>query len=203
LSANAVPGADVEERMDRLSKPSLPPEPREPGRRRFVAPATRWLLRRSRGRRRAANVAASLQLTPLIDVMLAALLFLLYFQGDPHVYFWHPELPFAERAAGLESAPVIQISQGVVRLDLGEVSTVRELLADDRPDWKIAMLTEQLVVKRHNWTLSHLGKAFPAEVIVEAEPGATMKALKKVIYSAALAGYTSVSFAVMQGTPRR
>jgi biopolymer transport protein ExbB/TolQ/biopolymer transport protein ExbD len=153
---------------------------------------------------------ASLQLTPMIDMFIVVLIFLLMtFSASGEILFVTKDikLPFADKVEKLDRAPVIAVSfpegdpaGGVVTLDGSEVSTARELREDDSPDWKIAKLTEQLEVKKHNWKLTNPDKQFPGEVIVQADQNVDFKIIKKVMYSCGLAGYSNVHFAVTQKT---
>lgn len=151
---------------------------------------------------------ASLQLTPMIDMFIVVLIFLLMtFSASGEILFVTKDikLPFADKVEKLERAPVVAISYpendpagGVVTLDGFEVSTAKELRDDDSQDWKIAKLTEQLEVKKHNWKLTNQDKQFPGEVIVQADQNVDFKIIKKVMYSCGLAGYSNVHFAVTQ-----
>jgi biopolymer transport protein ExbB/TolQ/biopolymer transport protein ExbD len=151
---------------------------------------------------------ASLQLTPMIDMFIVVLIFLLMtFSASGEILFVTKDikLPFADKVEKLDRAPVIAVSYpendpagGVVTLDGSEVSTAKELKDDDNPDWKIAKLTEQLEVKKHNWKLTNPDKSFPGEVIVQADQNVDFKIIKKVMYSCGLAGYSNVHFAVTQ-----
>jgi biopolymer transport protein ExbD len=151
---------------------------------------------------------ASLQLTPMIDMFIVVLIFLLMtFSAEGQILAVSRDikLPFAERVEKLKRAPIVAISYpendpagGVVTLDGSEVSTARELLEDDNPDWKIAKLTEQLEVKKHNWKMTNPDKQFPGTVIVQSDQNVDFKIIKKVMYSCGLAGYANVHFAVTQ-----
>ena len=151
---------------------------------------------------------ASLQLTPMIDMFIVVLIFLLMtFSAEGQILAVSRDikLPFAEKVEKLNRAPIVSISYpendpagGVVTLDGSEVSTARELLEDDNPDWKIAKLTEQLEVKKHNWKMTNPDKQFPGEVIVQSDQNVDFKIIKKVMYSCGLAGYSNVHFAVSQ-----
>jgi biopolymer transport protein ExbB len=151
---------------------------------------------------------ASLQLTPMIDMFIVVLIFLLMtFQAEGQILAISRDikLPFAEKVDKLARAPIISISfpendpaGGVITLDGSEVSTARELVDDDSPDWKIAKLTEQLEVKKHNWKMTNPDKQFPGEVIIQSDQNVDFKIIKKVMYSVGLAGYPNVHFAVSQ-----
>ena len=152
------------------------------------------------------NTFASLQLTPMIDMFIVVLIFLLMtFSASGEILFVSKDikLPFAEKFEKLDRAPVIGITYpegdslgGVVTLDGSEVSTARELMEDDSPDWKIAKLTETLEVSKHNWKLSNPDRQFPGEVIVQSDQNVDFKIIKKIMYSCGLAGYSNVHFAV-------
>jgi biopolymer transport protein ExbD len=170
---------------------------REPNGGLAVCPYMIVLCSKRTKRRRRVPVATSLQLTPLIDIFMVMVLFLLatFHPGaDMCMCRQRLSVPTAERLEGLERAPVVTMTashegDGVVTLDGREVGTVRELLDDDSPDWKLARLTEQLEVMKHNWKLTNPDKVFPGELIIEADRETDFKAIKKVVYSSGLAGY--------------
>jgi biopolymer transport protein ExbB len=165
-------------------------------------------LRKGKGHHGKKSTFANLQLTPMIDMFIVVLIFLLMtFSASGEILFITKDikLPFAERVEKLDRAPVIAISfpqedpsGGVITLDGSEVSTAKEVREDDSPDWKIAKLTEQLEVKKHNWKLTNPDKPFPGEVIVQADQNVDFKIIKKVMYSCGLAGYQNVHFAVTE-----
>ncbi len=154
-------------------------------------------------------MATSLQLTPLIDIFMVMLLFLLVtFQASGDLCMCRPRLtvPTAERLEALERAPVVTMTaddegSGVVTVDGSEVATLRELMEDDSPDWKIYKLTEQLEVKKHNWKLTNPDKVFPGDLIIEADRDISFKAIKKVVYSGGLAGF--VNYQLVAELPRK
>ncbi len=166
--------------------------------------------KRTRLRRRV-PLASSLQLTPLIDIFMVMVLFLLAtFHPASDLCMCRPRLtvPIAERLEGLERAPVVTMAaaddgDGVVTLDGSEVSTLRELLDDSSPDWKIAKLTEQLEVKKHNWRLTNPDGVFPGQLIIEADRETSFKAIKKVVYSGGLAGYVHYQLVAERRARRR
>lgn len=150
---------------------------------------------------------ASLQLTPMIDMFIVVLIFLLMnFSGDVILFVTRDvKLPFAEIVEKLEKAPVIAISfpaddpnGGVITLDGSEVSTAREIKDDESPDWKIAKLTAQLEKKQHDWKLTNPTTPFPGIIIVQSDQQIDFKIIKKVMYSCGLAGYVNIHFAVTE-----
>lgn len=153
---------------------------------------------RPRGRRR--PLTASLTLTPLIDVFVVIVLFLLVrftASGQCCPCASGYELPVAERAERLRMAPIVTVrGDGAVELDGSQVAELRELLADDIPDWKISPLTEQLEVKKQSWMIINPGQVFAGTVIIAADRSTHFRALKKILYSCGLAGYSDVHLAV-------
>jgi len=149
---------------------------------------------------------AGLQLTPMIDMFIVVLIFLLMsFSASGEILFVTKDirLPWAEKVEKLARAPVVGISYpegdptgGVVTLDGSEVATAQELLEDDSPDWKIPKLTEELDRKKHNWKLTNPDRQFPGEVIIQADQNTDFKIIKKVMYSCGLSGYSKLHFAV-------
>ncbi|MFH1131998.1 MAG: MotA/TolQ/ExbB proton channel family protein [Pseudomonadota bacterium] len=151
---------------------------------------------------------ASLLLTPLIDMFIVLVIFLLItFSATGDILFVTKDikLPFAEKVDKLERAPVVAISfpkgdplGGVVTLEMNDVCTARELMEDESPDWKISKLTSQLEVMKNRWTQTMGGKPFPGNVIIQCDQDVDFKIIKKIIYSVGLAGYVNVHFAVTE-----
>jgi biopolymer transport protein ExbB/TolQ/biopolymer transport protein ExbD len=175
----------------------------------IVAPAPRLTghvgLRTGKHQAKRKPIFASLQLTPMIDMFIVVLIFLLMnFSGDVFLFVTKDvKLPFSQRVERLDRAPVVSISfpesdpaGGVVTLDGFEVSTAKEVRDDDGPDWRIERLMRQLEAKKHSWRVTHPDAQFPGEVIVQADRSVDFKIIKKVMYSCGLAGYSNVHFAV-------
>jgi len=153
---------------------------------------------------------ASLNLVPLIDMFIVMLIFLLMtFSASGEILMVQKDLklPRATQFTALERANVIAVTSpagdprgGVVTLDGRDVATVRELVDSDSPDWKITRLTEGLEEFKHNCKLLHPDDAdqMCSFVIVQADQKIEFKALKKIMYSAGLAGYSNVNFAIRE-----
>lgn len=156
------------------------------------------------------GVYAELNLTPMIDMFTMIVIFLLMtFSASGEILFVTRDvrLPDATQFTQLDRAPVIAVSSpemdphaGVVTLDGKEVASVRELMESENPDWKIARLTEDLEVLKHNCKLLHPDDADQVctQVIVQSDRKVEFKVMKKVMYSSGLAGYQNVNFAVNQ-----
>jgi len=100
------------------------------------------------------------------------------------------EFPTVQGPDPLQRAPVIWFrkSEGIVTLDGLEVDTLPH--PDDEPDWKIARLTEQLEVKKHNQRLADPSAVYPSDVLLQVPRGLAAKDLRYALYSAGLAGAT-------------
>lgn len=154
------------------------------------------------------GVYAELNLTPMIDMFVMIVIFLLMtFSASGEILFVTRDirLPDSTQFTQLDRAPVIAVSSpdadpqgGVVTLDGKEVASVRELIDSDSPDWKIPRLTEDLEVLKHNCKLLHPDDADQVctQVIVQSDKKVQFKVMKKVMYSSGLAGYANVNFAV-------
>jgi biopolymer transport protein ExbB len=151
---------------------------------------------------------AGLQLTPLIDMFIVMVIFLLMSfsaSGELQMVSKDVKLPFAERVSDLERAPVISISYpkddkmgGVVTVEGEPVSTARELMENEGPDFKIVKLTEKLDAEKQKWKTQNQSAPFKGDLIVHCDQSVDFKIIKQVIYSSALAGYTSIHFAVTE-----
>lgn len=145
-------------------------------------------------------VDQALNLVAYIDMMTMLVIFLLMsFSATGEIAFVQKNLvlPDAQNWSDLERAPVISLTPDVVTLDGRQVATGEELLADSATgDAKITELHENLVTMKNNYKLLHPSEDFPGIVIVQADKAVEFKMLKKVMYTAALAGYQNVNFAV-------
>ncbi|MDQ3037077.1 MAG: biopolymer transporter ExbD [Myxococcota bacterium] len=59
---------------------------------------------------------------------------------------------------------------------------------------------QDLETLRASWALLHPNDPFPGAVIVQADRSTDFRALRHVMFSAAQAGYASVSFAMADGS---
>jgi biopolymer transport protein ExbD len=156
------------------------------------------------------TVYASLNLTPMIDMFVMMVIFLLMtFSASGEIIMVQKDLklPDATQFSQLEQAKVIAITSpegdprgGVVTLDGREVATVRELAESESPDWKIPRLSEGLEETKHTCKLMHPDDADVtcSFVIVQCDKKIEFKVLKKIMYSAGLAGYTNINFAIKE-----
>ena len=145
------------------------------------------------------SLYAGLNLVAYIDMMTTIVIFLLMtFSASGEILFVSKSivLPNAMNWKELERAPVIGVSADVVTLDGKPVADASELQKADTVDWKITDLHDQLVTFKNNFKLIHPNEEFKGLCIVQSDQKVPFKVLKKVMYSAAIAGYMNVNFAV-------
>src|ERR1700747_1508709 len=146
------------------------------------------------------SVYQALNLVAYIDMMTMLVIFLLMsFSATGEILFVQKNivLPDAQNWTDLERAPVVGVSKDVVTLDGVQVASADELMKDaSTGDFKIAELHDRLVTMKNNYKLLHTGEEFPEIAIVQSDKNVEFKALKKVMYSIAVAGYQNVNFAV-------
>jgi biopolymer transport protein ExbD len=143
-----------------------------------------------------------LNLVAYIDMMTMLVIFLLMsFSATGEILFVQKNitLPDAQNWSDLERAPVIAVSRDVVTLDGRQVAMMDELLKDSTTgDFKISELHDVLVTLKNNYKLLHPGEDFNGVAIIQADKGVEFKALRKIMFSAQVAGYNNVNFAVTQ-----
>ena len=149
------------------------------------------------------SVYEALNLVAYIDMMTMLVIFLLMsFNATGEILFIQKNivLPEAHNWTDLERAPVMSITKEVVTLNGEQVASAEDLMKDSATgDAKISELYERLVQLKNNYKLLHPTEQFDGRAIIQADKGVEFKALKKVMYSAATAGYNNVNFAVKQG----
>ena len=146
------------------------------------------------------SVNEALNLVAYIDMMTMLVIFLLMsFSATGEILFIQKNivLPDAQNWTAMERAPVIGLTKDVVTLDGNQVAAADELNKDSATgDAKISELYEKLVILKNNYKLLHPTDPFNGIAIIQADKTVEFKALKKVMYSAATAGYNNVNFAV-------
>ena len=146
------------------------------------------------------SVEQSLNLVAYIDMMTVLVIFLLMtFQANGEILFIQKNitLPDAQNWSDLERAPVIGVTKDVVTLDGRQVATGEELMKDSATgDMKIAELHDELVTAKNNYKLLHPVEDFKGVCIIQSDKNVEFRMLRKVMFSAATAGYQNVNFAV-------
>lgn len=144
------------------------------------------------------GVDAAIPLVPFIDFLITLVVFLLSsFSASGELLSQRPNLvmPNAEHAVDLELAPIVAIDGRVVTLDGRRMADTQTLAATAGVE-RIEQLVADLETLRRNWSILHAREPFPGTVIVQADREIDFRVVKKVMFSAAQAGYTNISFAV-------
>jgi biopolymer transport protein ExbD len=146
------------------------------------------------------SLYAPLNLVAYIDMMTMLVIFLLMsFSATGEILFVQKNivLPNAQNWTDLERAPVIGVSKDVVTLDGSQVATADELMKDSSSgDFKVPELHDKLVTLKNNYKLLHPGEDFNGICIIQSDKNVEFKMLRRIMYSAAVAGYQNVNFAV-------
>ncbi len=149
---------------------------------------------------RASRMAyVTLNLTAMVDMFTLLVIFLLAnFSSTGEVLFISKDIviPKAEKAAELERAPVISVSARRIALEGREVMSTDEALRDDVST--LTELTAQLQDIRRADELLHPGGNFKGTMILHCDEGISFAVVRKVMYSAAEAGYVDINYAVLQ-----
>lgn len=174
-------------------------------------PGKRWgkRMQRSRvfghGNHGRKNVFADLLITPLVDMFVIIVLFLIAnFSASGEILSMTRDiqLPTASHVKELESYPVIQISKDKIVVDGSPLpGTVQDLLREDYNN--IPPLEEKLRELKKTYEVMHGAagdtKAFSGDVNIQADKDAQFKIVKRVMFSCSTAGYGNINFAVLNG----
>ncbi len=147
------------------------------------------------------GVDVSIALIPFIDFLITLVVFLLTsFSATGELLAQRPNLvmPEASNVVDLEIAPIIAIDPQVVTLDNRRMADTASLAASPQLE-RIEQLVQDLETLKRNWSILHPNDQFTGTVILQADRNVDFRVVKKVMFSAAQAGYTNVSFAVNQG----
>lgn len=150
------------------------------------------------------SVYEALNLVAYIDMMTMLVIFLLMsFSATGEILFVQKNivLPDAQNWSDLERAPIIGVSKDVVTLNGDQVASSDEMTKDVAGgDMKITELHDRLVTLKNNYKLLHPSEDFPGIAIIQSDKQVEFKSLKRVMYSASVAGYQNVNFAVTPKT---
>jgi biopolymer transport protein ExbD len=148
------------------------------------------------------SVYEALNLVAYIDMMTMLVIFLLMsFSATGEILFVQKNivLPEAQNWTDLERAPAIAVSADVVTFEGKQIATMDDLLADSASgDFKIPELHDLLVTYKNNYKLLHPNEDFNGLAIIQSDKNVEFKALRKVMFTAQVAGYNNVNFAVGQ-----
>lgn len=143
------------------------------------------------------GVDAAIALVPFIDFLIVLVVFLLTSFGNEQVITQVDgmKMPQATNVVNLETAPIITISRDLVLLEGKQMANVSDLKANAAVE-RIEQLVQTLEAQKRNWSIMHAGDVFPGTVILQSDQETDFRVIKKVMFSAAQAGYANVSFAV-------
>jgi biopolymer transport protein ExbD len=145
-----------------------------------------------------ANTVADLLLTPLIDMFVILVVFLIMnfsATGELVTLSRDIQLPSATVTDELERAPIIQISANTVAIEGVKVGDSEDILKD--PDLRIPELTDKMQEMRKIDEMMHPGQPFKGEVIINADKNIDFKLVRKVMFAASDAGYINFNYAVL------
>jgi biopolymer transport protein ExbD len=149
------------------------------------------------------NVNSDLLITPLVDMFVIIVLFLIMnFSATGEVLFMTKDiqLPNASNGDPIELKPVVQVSKTAILVQGETVAQVADLDKDEY--WNIPALEEKLRDEKKRLDVLHSDDkegGFKGEVNIQADKDVEFRVLKRVMYSANQAGYYSLNFAVMMG----
>ncbi len=152
--------------------------------------------------RRSTNV--DLNVVPMVDMMTMLVIFLLQqFSATGEVLYMQKDikLPDARHGQQIEVAPVVAIGAAQVVVSGQKVADVPDVEKD--PSQIIAALVEKLRDEKKRWDFIHQNdrdreKNWKGEVNVQADVKVPFRVVRRVMASAAEAGYGNVNFATVE-----
>lgn len=169
---------------------------KKPGKRPFAP----WLQESKtlQGHGKKITSVADLLLTPLIDMFVILVVFLIMnfsATGELVSLSRDIQLPKATVTDEIERAPIIQISANTVAIEGVKVGDSEDILKD--PDLRIPELTDKMQEMRKIDEMMHPGQPFKGQVIINADKSIDFKLVRKVMFAASDAGYINFNYAVL------
>jgi len=146
------------------------------------------------------SVDHQIPLIPFIDFLIVLVIFLLMsFSASGELVAQQPTItmPDAKNTAKIEISPVIAVDERVITLDGTRVADTQTQGQSAQVD-RIEPLIQGLETEKRKWETIHPSEPFAGQVIVQADRNIDFRVVKKVMFSAAAAGYGNMSFAVNQ-----
>jgi biopolymer transport protein ExbD len=143
-------------------------------------------------------VDVSIPLVPFIDFLITLVVFLLMsFSASGELLAQRANLtmPKAANVVDLTPNPVIAIDPVTITLDGRRMADTATLAADPKVE-RIEQLIQDLETLKRNWSILHPQEPFAGQLIVQADISIDFRVVKKIMFSAAQAGYSNISFAV-------
>jgi biopolymer transport protein ExbD len=148
--------------------------------------------------------AADVLLTPLIDMFVLLVVFLIMnFSATGELVNISKDiaLPKAVTTKALERAPIIQISKDTIAVEGFKVGESADILADQ--DLRVPQLTDKLQEMRKVDEMMHPGVPFKGQIIINCDKGVDFKLVRKVMMASAEAGYANFNYAVLVTAPEK
>jgi biopolymer transport protein ExbD len=146
----------------------------------------------------AKSVDASIPLVPFIDFLIVLVVFLLMSfsaSGELLAQKANLKMPKATNVVDIEISPVIAVDPIVVTLDGRRMADTATLASDPRVE-RIEQMIQELETLKRNWSILHPQEPFNGQVILQSDVNVDYRVIKKLMFSAAQAGYGNISFAV-------
>jgi biopolymer transport protein ExbD len=146
------------------------------------------------------SVDHQIPLIPFIDFLIVLVIFLLMsFSASGELIAQQPTItmPAAKNTEQIEISPIVAVDERVITLDGTRVADTQTQGQSAQVD-RIEPLIQGLEAEKHKWETIHPSEPFAAQIIVQADRNIDFRVVKKVMFSAAAAGYGNVSFAVNQ-----
>jgi biopolymer transport protein ExbD len=143
-------------------------------------------------------------LIPFIDFLIVLVIFLLMsFSASGELVAQQPTItmPEAKNTEQIEISPIVAVDERVITLDGTRVADTQTQGQSAQVD-RIEPLIQGLEAEKRKWETIHPSEPFAGQVIVQADRNIDFRVVKKVMFSAAAAGYGNVSFAVNQREER-
>ena len=146
------------------------------------------------------SIDHQIPLIPFIDFLIVLVIFLLMsFSASGELVAQQPTItmPAAKNTEQIEISPIVAVDERVITLDGTRVADTQTQGQSAQVD-RIEPLIQGLEAEKRKWETIHPSEPFAGQVIVQADRNIDFRVVKKVMFSAAAAGYGNVSFAVNQ-----
>lgn len=166
-----------------------------PGRRAGSGTALRQ-VKRAREAKTSRTLAASLNLTALVDFMTVIVIFLLMnFSADGDLAQNAPDVvpPPASAGAEIKRQPIIAISEVNISFE-GVVLESSRVVLSESDEYTLPRLTEALKKEQETFKLLRPNQEFKGELIIQAHEKLPYKLVRRVFVAAAKAGYPNISY---------
>jgi biopolymer transport protein ExbD len=155
------------------------------------------------GARSRKRTVADLLITPLVDMFVIIVIFLLqnFSASGELLVFKDIELPEAVNGREMVRTPMVQLSDSALMVEGEQIALVADLERDEY--WNIPALEERLRDLKKRYEVIHQqdpAGGFKGEINIQAHKEVQFKILKRVMFACSQAGYLNVSFAVLGRT---